>query len=162
MDEEPTGEAYADAVVHLGSFHPAVAERVEALVRGHGVAHRRADHDDHVALAVDRAWVDDLRAELVTRWPEVVGQLPDEQRGVVTALGGELPGWHDAPHGGWVDRAGRLVVEEPDAAGELRVMGPALVAIGAVLLLVGWYADTSPLVVVAGIAASVAGLVLPR
>jgi hypothetical protein len=158
-----TAPTSADAL--LGRFHPAMADRLEAMLTHRKVTHRRVDRDDDVELYVDRAWRDDLRAELALTWAQLVHRLPEDEIVEVLALGGAAPGWHDAPRGGWVDRAGKLVVEAEDQetdADTARLAGPAMVTIGAVLLLLGWYVGADPVVVLAGIALLVFGLLLPR
>jgi hypothetical protein len=149
----------------LGRFHPAVADRLEGTLRHRRIAHRRIDRDDETELLVDRAWRDDLRAELALTWAQVVHGLPEDRSLAVLRLGGASPGWFDAPRGGWVDRAGRLVVDSEDhetAEGTARLAGPALATIGAVLLLLGWYVGAEPVVVLAGLALTIVGLLLPR
>jgi hypothetical protein len=78
---------------------------------------------------------------------------------------GEQPkGWRDKslPWGDR-DRAGRLVVDDDERKdGEVRLAGPALTVVGAVLLLMGWYVGADAVVVVAGVALTVFGLLLPR
>jgi hypothetical protein len=153
----------ADAL--LGRFHPAVAERLEGMLAHRGIAHRRVDRDDDVELYVDRTWRDDLRAELSLTWAQIVLRLPEDSALQVRALGGASPGWYDAPRGGWVDRAGKLVVEAEDQerdADSARLAGPAMVTMGTVLLLLGWYVGAGPLVVLSGVALLLFGLLLPR
>ncbi len=153
----------ADAL--LGRFHPRVADRLVGMLQHRGVVHRRVDRDDDVELHVDRAWRDDLRAELALTWGQLVHGLPEEAAREVLSLGGASPGWHDAPRGGWVDRSGKLVVDAEDhevAADTARLAGPAMVTIGAVLLLLGWYVGASAVVLLAGVALLVFGLFLPR
>jgi len=84
----------------------------------------------------------------------------------VLASGGSAPGWYDAPRGGHVDRQGRLVVaadeeelREEDAG---RFVGPALLTVGAILLVIGWYVLDSAAVMVAGIGLATLGLFTPR
>jgi hypothetical protein len=149
----------------LGRFHPAVADRLEGVLTHRGIAHRRVDRDDDAELFVDRPWRDDLRAELALTWSQVVHRLPEESALAVLALGGATPGWYDAPRGGWVDRAGKLVVEAEDQEHEAdtaRLAGPAMVTIGTVLLLLGWYVSAGAGVLLAGISLLVFGLLLPR
>jgi hypothetical protein len=149
----------------LGRFHPAVADRLEGLLAHRKVAHRRIDRDDDVELVVDRQWRDDLRAELALTWAQVVHGLPEDQALKVLGLGGAAPGWYDAPQGGWVDRAGKLVVESDDPdprTAAPRLAGPAMLTVGAVLLLLGWYVGADAVVVLAGVGLTVLGLLLPR
>lgn len=148
----------------LGRFHPAVADSLERTLDRRRIAYRRVERDDDVELLVDRAWRDDLRAELSVTWTQVVHGLPEEHALTVLGLGGAAPGWFDAPQGGWVDRAGRLVVDsEPDGSGaDVRLAGPALATVGVVLLVLGWYADAGAVVVVAGLGMAILGLLLPR
>lgn len=162
----PAGSAVgprADAL--LGRFHPAIADRLEDLLVHRRIAHRRVDRDDDAELYVERSWRDDLRAELALTWAQIVNRLPEGPALEVRALGGASPGWYDAPRGGWVDRSGRLVVEAEDqeaAADGARLAGPAMVTIGAVLLLLGWYVDAGAVVLLTGITLLVFGLLLPR
>jgi hypothetical protein len=153
----------ADAL--LGRFHPAMADRLEAMLSHRKVTHRRVDRDDDVELYVDPRWRDDLRAELALTWAQLVHRLPEEEVLEVLSLGGAAPGWHDAPRGGWVDRAGKLVVDAEDQevqAETARLAGPAMVTIGTVLLLLGWYVGADAVIVLAGVALLIFGLLLPR
>lgn len=149
----------------LGRFHPAVAAELLALLERRGIAHDTVTAADAVAIVVDRSHRDDLRAELTLTWSEVVRRLDEDDAAAIGADGGSTPGWYDPPRGGYVDRAGRLVVDgeeddsEHDAA---RVIGPGLVAAGAVLLIVGWYVLDSAAVAVAGAALALLGPLLPR
>lgn len=155
---------------HLGTFHPAVAAQVSSLLD-----HRRIAFDevpageDRIAVVVDREWRDELRAELVVTWSDLVGRLPEEEMYDVLGAGGAQPGWYDAPRGAWIDRAGRLQVDptedEQIAADQRRLLGPALVAAGVVLLLLGWYgtgATTRALAGLLGVLLIVGGLLVPR
>lgn len=149
----------------LGRFHPAVAERIRGTLEHRKVVHRIVPRDDDVEVFVERAHRDDLRAELALTWSQLVHRLPEDEVLAVLALGGASPGWFDAPRGGWVDRAGRLVVEAEDqegAAESARLAGPALATIGAVLLLLGWYTGAGAGVVLGGAALLLFGLLIPR
>jgi hypothetical protein len=153
----------ADAL--LGRFHPALADRIGATLEHRRVAHRVVPRDDDVEVYVERTHRDDLRAELALTWSQLVHRLPEEDVLAVLALGGASPGWFDAPRGGWVDRAGRLVVEAEDhesGADQARLAGPALATIGAILLLLGWYTGAGGGVVLGGAALLLFGLLLPR
>lgn len=153
----------ADAL--LGRFHPVMADRLEGMLVHRKVTHRRVDRDDDVELYVERGYRDDLRAELALTWSQLVHALPEDRILEVLALGGASPGWHDAPQGGWVDRAGKLVVDAEDReveADTARLAGPAMVTIGAVLLLLGWYVGADAVIVLAGVALLIFGLLLPR
>lgn len=153
----------------LGTFHPVVAERILALVAHRGIAADAVPADGRVEVIVDREWRDDLRAELVVSWADLVARLPDEERGEVVALGGPQPGWHDPPRGAWIDRQGRLQVDptddEVEEADASRVVGPALLAIGVVLLLFAWYeggGSSRAIAVVLGLGSIGVGLFVPR
>ncbi len=151
----------------LGTFHPEVVERVTELLEWRGIAHEVvALSDDRVEVVVDRAWRDDVRAELAVNWSEVVGALDIEVRVAVVEAGGTQPGWYDAPTTAWVDRAGRLQVDAGDDEEALaeagRLWGPSLVAIGAVVGLFGWYAQDSAALLVLGGATVLVGLFLPH
>jgi hypothetical protein len=152
----------ADAL--LGRFHPVVAERLRGTLEHRQVAHRVVNRDDDVEVYVDRDHRDDLRAELAMTWTQVVHRLPQDEVVTVLALGGASPGWYDAPQGGWVDRAGRLVVEAEDDATstDLRLVGPAMATVGAVLLLLGWYTGAGAVVILSGVALLLFGLLIPR
>jgi hypothetical protein len=154
------------ADTRLGVFHPAMAARIRQLLDGRAIANDAVTEADRVTILVDRAWRDDIRAELTTTWGELVRRLPEDEVGEVMGAGGSNPGWYDPPRGGYVDRQGRLVVDvdddedaEDDAA---RVLGPALLTIGAVLLVVGWYVLGSAAVTVAAGGLVVLGLFTPR
>jgi hypothetical protein len=165
----------ADAIVtpaapradtRLGTFHPAIAARITMLLDGRAIANDAITEADRVTILVAREWRDDVRAELAMTWGELVRRLPEEEAAIVLAAGGPNPGWYDPPRGGHVDRHGRLVVDvddgedaEDDAA---RVVGPALLTIGAVLLVVGWYVLDSSAVAVAGAGLALLGLLTPR
>lgn len=152
----------------LGTFDPAVADPVTALLDDQQIVHELEPTDGAVRIHVDPARREAARAELTVRWPELLAQLPREQLLAVrsAAADGQLAGWHDAPRGAWVDRAGRLRVaaepEEERAADARRVLGPSMVALGAVLVLFGWYAGSGDLPVVAGVVLVIGGLLAPR
>lgn len=161
--DAPAVPTPADA--RLGRFHPAVADRISELLYRRGIEHAREADANGVRILVDRAWRDDLRAELTMTWAEVTRHLPDEQVSDLLGADGPYPGWYDAPRGGHVDREGRLVVasgDEEEPADEARVVGPALITAGAILLVTGWYVFDSAGIVAAGVALAIAGLVLPR
>ncbi|MBW3663247.1 MAG: hypothetical protein KY469_09130 [Actinobacteria bacterium] len=152
----------------LGRFRPEVAERVVAIVRDKGIDHEVIPAGEEAEVLVPSGWRDDLRAELVVNWQELIGSLPQETVFEVLAEGGVLPGWRDAPTGAWVDRQGRLQVERPDAdAAEeeaRRVLGPAMVASGLTAALIGWYVggETAPLLMVLGLGSAGVGVFIPR
>jgi hypothetical protein len=149
----------------LGTFDAVVVPAVLAVLDEHGIGHETRTTSRGVEVLVPVEWRDDLRTELTLTWSEVVRRLEEDDVLTVLALGGSAPGWTDAPRGGYVDRSGRLVVavdedeSEDDAA---RVVGPALLTIGAVLVVFGWYVLDAGGVVAAGIALVLAGLVVPR
>jgi hypothetical protein len=154
------------AEARLGVFHPAMAASITALLNGRGIAHDHITEADRVTILVDREWRDDVRAELAITWGDLVRRLPEEEVVAVLGAGGPNPGWYDPPRGGHVDRQGRLVVDvdddedaEDDAA---RVVGPALLTIGALLVVVGWYVLGSAAVTVAGGGLVLLGLFTPR
>lgn len=150
----------------LGVFHPVAADPVVALLARRGIAHDVVPSGDTVEVIADRAWRDDLRAELALTWGELVGGLDPESRGILLTAGGPLPGWLDAPEGAWVDRDGRVQVDgahgEAEEADARRTVGPVMAAIGAVLVVFGWYAGAGAGVVVAGVGLLLVGLLLPR
>lgn len=151
----------------LGRFRPEVAERVLALVAQKGISHEAMHTGDETEVLVPTDWRDDLRAELVINWQELIGSLPQETVFDVLAEGGMLPGWRDAPTGAWVDREGRLQVDRPDDLAEedaRRVLGPTLVGSGIVAALIGWYVggDVQPWFIVLGLGAAGTGVFLPR
>ncbi|MTV25320.1 hypothetical protein FTX61_07850 [Nitriliruptoraceae bacterium ZYF776] len=154
----------ADA--RLGRFHPLVAAQLTGVLEQRRIAHRLVPHDDGVEVLVDEDWRDDLRAELALGWAQVVHAMDEDQAREVLALGGSAPGWYDAPRGGYVDRAGRTILDVADGEEEARdagrMVGPAMATIGGVLLLLGWYADAGSLVVVSGLGLAIVGLLLPR
>jgi hypothetical protein len=152
----------------LGTFHPAVAEQVTGMLTRRRIAAEQLRVDDRVEIIVDREWRDELRAELVVNYPDLVGRLPTEERYELLAAGGSQPGWFDAPRGAWIDRQGRLQVDptedEQAEADATRTVGPTLLTLGAVLALFGWYAGGShqEAVVLLGIAMVVGGVFSPR
>jgi hypothetical protein len=149
----------------LGTFDAVVVPAVLAVLDEHGVEHETRTGPRGVEVLVPVAWRDDLRTELTLTWSEVVRRLGEDDVLTVLALGGSAPGWQDAPRGGYVDRAGRLVVAVDDDEAEddaARVVGPALLTIGAVLVVLGWYVLDAAGVVAAGVVLTIAGLVVPR
>jgi hypothetical protein len=156
----PSGPA-----ARLGTFDVVVVPAVLAVLDEHGIVHETRTTSRGVEVLVPVAWRDDLRAELTLNWSEVVRRLDEDDVLAVLALGGSAPGWQDAPRGGYVDRSGRLVVAVDDDEAEddaARVVGPALLTIGAVLVVLGWYVLDSAGIIAAGIALGIAGLVVPR
>ena len=154
----------ADAL--LGTFHPLPARYVLQLVEDRGIVHDFVEVDGRVEVLVEREWRDDLRAELAVNWRDLIARLPQDEMYGVLSEGGRQPGWYDAPEGAWVDRQGRLKVEpvaeeelEADAA---RTTGPALVGIGAFLIILGWYVGDLAWAIVLGIGLALTGLFLPR
>ncbi len=150
--------------VHLGTFHPAMARQVAALLDERGIEHDRREHDDRVELRVDRQWQDDVRAELLVRWDELLADLEVEDAADVLPTGGQAPGWLDPPVGGHIDRDGRLVVEGPeeDDPDSSRTLGPVMIAGGLILAVSAWQVVEVPALVVLGVALAVLGLLLPR
>lgn len=150
----------------VGTFHPAVAGRVTALLERRGVPYATDADDDRVAIAVDREWRDELRAELALTWEDVVARLEEDDRRAVVTAGGPQPGWFDAPRDAWIDRQGRIQVEatpdETAAEDARRTLGPVLAGVGLVLLLLSWYTDAGLGLALAGVAALAVGLLLPR
>lgn len=122
-------------------------------------------HDDAVEVMVDPHWRDDLRTEFALSWDALLGNLEEAAASETRALGGDAPGWFDAPRGGYVDRLGRMVVEVADEDREIdssRVVGPALLACGAVLIVTGWLLVESVSIIAAGIGFALLGLFVPR
>lgn len=149
----------------LGVFHPALAGTLTRLLDRRGVDGEVREADDGIEVLVDAEWRDDLRAELTLTWAELLRGLPEEDAAEVAVAGGPTPGWYDAPSGGYVDRAGRLVVDSEDEDAEhdaTRMVGPALLAGGAILAVTGWYALGSEIVLLVGLALAVLGLLVPR
>lgn len=165
----PAPEAVPDDEL-LGRFHPRAAEPVVALLERRRIRHETFPLDDEVEVVVDGDYRDDLRAELLVNWSELVGRIPQDEVWDVLAEGGNLPGWRDAPEAAWVDRDGRMQVadEQEDVERDAtRVVGPGLVTAGIVLVVLGWFAsgtldNTATLLVVVGIGSAVLGLFLPR
>ena len=160
----PVEPPRADAL--LGRFHPLVVERLERLLTHRGIDHERHVRDHDVELRVDATYRDDLRAELVSSWAQIVHTLPEDRAMEVLASGGAAPGWFDAPAGGWVDRAGRLVVEpsadDPTALSTPRMTGPVMAGFGLLLLLLGWFTGAGDAVMMVGGALTVIGMLVPR
>jgi hypothetical protein len=161
--EEPVLQRLDRAMRHLGRFHPALAPHVLALLEGKGIDAAQRVTDDEVAITVPGSWRDDVRAELVLRWDELLAALDPDEAPEVLATGGHTPGWPDAPVGGAIDRDGRLVVDAPDdEADGGRTLGPAMLIGGAILAISGWQVIESPALMIAGIAVMILGLFLPR
>ena len=163
-----TGARSAGATAVVGRFDPALATAVAEAVRDLGVE-PTIEHEDGVCIvAVPSDARDGLRAHLAARYRTVLDRLDDEGFVALEEYRGPLPGWLDAPDGAWVDRAGRLHVAVPDeeeiAADDRRTLGPALVGLGLVLALLGWYAggDLRAAGLVACVPLVVVGLMLPR
>lgn len=155
-------------LARLGIFHPRMAAHVGEALAERGIGHevRPASTGGESEVLVDPAWRDEVRAELALRWGEFVAGLPEDEVVEVLASGGTAPGWFDPPRGGYVDRAGRLVVdpgEDEEAAQDAsRIAGPALLTAGAILAISGWYVFDSTAVALAGVALLVVGLFTPR
>ena len=164
-DGDPTTLGQPPVIdARLGVFHPVMAARILALLERRGIGHETLTGDAGVAIVVDRAYRDDLRTELTLTWADLVRRLDEDETAALGATGGSTPGWFDPPRGGHVDREGRLVVDteedaEQDAA---RVIGPSLVATGAILVVVGWVVLDAAAVTVAGIGLALLGLLMPR
>jgi hypothetical protein len=161
LPPRPVGEA------PLGLFHPSVVLVVQRFLGARDVQWRTVEVDDErVQLWVTEDVRDDLRAALVMTWPGLLRVLDAEFQQQLRALGGDHPGWHDAPHGAWVDDHGRIRVEatpdEEAAADAARTVGPGLAIVGIVLLLLAWVNGWDGGPVVLGIGAIVLGLLLPR
>lgn len=154
------------ATAQLGVFHATMADRIGALLDQREIVFETRTEPDGVQVLVDPAWRDELRSELTLRWGDLVRGLPEEQVLEVLGSGGTAPGWYDAPRGGHVDRAGRLVVEAGDdeeaARDAARTAGPALMVLGAVLLVSGWYLVDSSAVLLVGVGLIVLGLFSPK
>lgn len=151
----------------LGVFHPALEERLTAMLQRRGVAHDVLPVDEgRVEVVVDREFRDDLRAELAVNWQGIVSSLDREVVVELVREGGTQPGWYDAPTSAWVDREGRLQVDdggEGEAMAEAgRLWGPTLMVIGVVVGLFGWYGQGSGPLLVLGLAMAGLGLFLPR
>ena len=153
----------------LGRFDAIAAPAVIAELRTRGVD-AEVDGDDEAGEATVRVPEEsyaDLRAALLFGWDRVLARLDLEEVAALTA--GPAPGWRDAPQGAWVDRDGRVRVSEgPEAeehADARRTIGPAMAAVGALLLLLAWYVGPGPLrggCVVVGVTLLLVGLLLPR
>lgn len=153
----------ADA--RLGRFHPAVADGVLRLLGKREIAHRAFPRDDEVEIHVDATYREDVRAELTLTWGELLRLVDEDRRLEVQQLGGSAPGWFDAPRGGYIDRAGRLVVaddEEDSETDASRMVGPALLTAGAIAVVGGWYLVDSAALMVIGIGLVLLGLFVPR
>jgi hypothetical protein len=149
----------------LGRFHPAVGEVVGGVLERRSIPHLLRRTDDEVEVLVERAWRDDLRTEFAVSWNEMLRGLDEDRTEEVRVLGGSAPGWFDAPRGGHVDRTGKMVVafdEDDDEADQARIIGPALLTMGAITIVVGWMVISSPGLVIAGIAMAIAGVFTPR
>lgn len=165
--DDATPDPSSDVVdARVGRFDPAVADRLGELLYRRGIAHTLRPHDDGIEVLVARSWRDDLRAEFVMSWDEILRSLDDDVRTAVRATGGSAPGWYDAPRGGHVDRFGRTVLgpdeqEEADTDAA-RVIGPMLVTVGAIAIAGGWYLLSSSAFIVTGVALVLVGVFTPR
>jgi hypothetical protein len=153
------------ADTRLGTFHPLAVGTVLELCDRRGVGHETRTTERGVEVLVEREWRDDLRAELTLGWGDLMRRLDEDDLVQLLASGGSTPGWVDPPRGGHVDRRGRLVVaddeEEADADAN-RLIGPALLTTGVIVLVLGWYLVDSAALMALGTALALAGLVLPR
>ncbi len=156
--------------VALGTFHPQVAALVSQLLARQGIAHHHEvidpDPNGAVLLLVDERNRDAVRGELVAKWASVIGAIHgDVLFEILKSSGsGGLPGWRDAPSSVWVDRDGKFNVEDAEQASfddATRVVGPSLAALGGIMLVFGWYANTGAGVLVIAALAIVVGLFLP-
>ncbi|WP_130648333.1 hypothetical protein [Egicoccus halophilus] len=165
---EPTGVPVAAPVplARLGTFHVTMGAAVAGLLEQRRIRHATEPVDRGTRVLVDAGWRDEVRAELTLAWGDLVRALPEDQVLEVLASGGSAPGWYDAPRGGHVDRTGRLVVEageeEEAATDAARIAGPALLTVGAILAVTGWYVFDSSAVLLAGIALLVLGVLSPK
>jgi hypothetical protein len=167
---DPQAEAPAEEapLARLGTFHARMGEGVAELLRERDIRHELhpASDGSGTQVMIDPAWRDEVRSELALRWSEIVATLPEDEVLEVLASGGTAPGWFDPPRGGYVDRAGRLVVdagEDEEAAQDAsRVAGPALLTAGAILAISGWYVFDSSAVALAGVALLIVGLFSPK
>lgn len=149
----------------LGRFHPAVGELIAQVLDRRSIPHTVQTHDEGNEILVDRQWRDDLRTEFAVSWDEILRGLDEEHVEHIRGLGGSAPGWFDAPQGGYVDRAGRMVVateEDDDDADAARVIGPALLTVGGIAIVVGWLVLSMPGMVALGVGLAIVGLIIPR
>lgn len=148
----------------LGTFDPMMADRLAGLLSHRGVPHRLMDVPTGTEVVVDRTAADDLRAELLVSWEGMLAGIEPADRALLA--GGRLRGWVDPPEAPWIDRDGNIRVSADDAHESThdaaRMWGPSLVVVGTLLVLYGWYANTSAGMIVLGIAAAIVGLFLPR
>jgi hypothetical protein len=163
---DATADPAPGTTATLGVFHVTMAGRVADLLERRGIRHETQTDEQGVRVLIDPEWRDEVRSELTLAWGDLVGGLPEDEVLEVLATGGSAPGWFDPPRGGHVDRAGRLVVsahdEEEAAADAARIAGPALLTVGAILAVTGWYVFDSAAIVLAGVGLVVLGLVSPR
>lgn len=161
----------APPTAHLGRFHHAVALEVAEFAGRRGIEPTigAAEDGDGVTIRVPTSRRDGLRADLMVAWPSLFSELGPEDQQAVRELRGPLAGWYDAPDGAWVDRQGRLRAapprEEEEAADADRALGPALVAIGMIVLVVAWYVGPGLLrlaAAIVGLALVLLGLFAPR
>ncbi len=162
---QPRAARNADAGPRpLGRFHPDIVQLVLDVLQDKGVDHEVRRFDDHVEVAVDGRWRDDLRAELVVRWDELLAELDADLGPEVLGSGAHAAGWFDAPLGSYIDRDGKLVVDAPpeDDADDRRTLGPTLVAGGVALAIAGWQVVDVGALIIAGVALALIGLFIPR
>lgn len=148
----------------LGVFHPAVGHVVVRSLEEQDLAYEAVPVEQTLSVLVERAPRDDLRADLLMAWPQVLAAVDPEIRREVLASGGSAPGWYDAPEGGWIDREGRLNVDtgEESARDAERAYGPGLVALGVLVALLGWISGAVEILWPVGGALVLVGLFLPR
>lgn len=165
--EGATPVLVADRV--LGRFAPGPGTLVVGMLQHRRHVHTaEADDEGVVVVRVDETVRDDLRAELVTKWPELLGALPPDERIALGRSGigrSRMPGWADPPADAWVDWEGRLRVVDDDEDrydDATRIVGPSLAGLGVILVVFGLYADASAFVLVLGAIAAVTGVFIPR
>lgn len=148
----------------LGRFHPDMVPQVLHVLREQGVEHDVRTRDDDVEVAVEAGRRDELRAELLMRWDDLLAELDADLAPEVLGSGEHAAGWLDAPRGSYIDRDGKLVVDAPpeDDADDRRTLGPTLVAGGAILALAGWQVLDVGAVIIAGVGLALLGLFIPR
>ena len=148
----------------LGRFHPDILPLVLEVLQEKGVEHDVRTRDDEVEVAVEATWRDELRAELLMRWDDLLAELDTDLAPDVLAAGDHAAGWFDAPTGSYIDRDGKLVVDAPpeDDDDDRRTLGPTLVAGGAILAIAGWQVVDVGAVIIAGVALALIGLFIPR
>lgn len=150
----------------IGRFHPLLAPTIATHLERRGARAELKPTESGTVVRTPGGDRELLRAHLVSEWETLLGDLDAEVRVEVLASAGDIPGWYDSPASVWVDREGHLRASEaPGEEPRERTIGPALVTIGALLLVTAWYVGGGGLALlsaVVGLGVVLVGVFSPR